>query len=437
MQSSYLQHIETRQKKAEAALVKTGFDSLVLDAGTPFRYFADDQHAPFRTNPHFAHWVPLEGPHHLIHIQAGKRPRLLRVAPEDYWYEQEELGNPFWMEAFELEEVASEEEAWKKLSITKRTAYVGDAPERAKARGIKAKGLQPSELVARLDWDRSYKSEYEVQSLEEAAKLAAKGHIAARDAFARGESELEIHHAYVQAVGETDAGLPYSSIVALDDRGATLHYETKRPPSQMRDGRVLLIDCGAKVRGYGSDITRTWTRKGCDPVFIELSEKADALQQRLCELVRPGFEYTDFHHRAHVEIAGLLYEVGVLKKAGEEAVEDGLTAPFFPHGLGHFLGIQVHDVAGHQRAAEGGTNTPPERYPYLRTTRTMEEHQVFTVEPGIYFIPMLLRDQRSGPKAELFDWEVIDRLTPFGGVRVEDNVVVTEDGHRSLSRPWI
>jgi len=437
MKEQYLAHIAERQKKAEAALEATGFDALVLHAGTPFRYFADDQDAPFRSNPHFAHWTPLKGPYHLLFVQPGERPRLFRIAPEDYWYDQLPLGDPFWASSFDVHQVASEEEAWKALPRVKKLAYIGDAPDRAIANGVKEKAANHAELTARLDWDRSYKSEYEVNTIEEAGALAARGHVAAREAFAQGASELEIHHAYVSAIGGLDADLPYTSIVALDNKGATLHYDTKRPPSAMRDGRVLLIDVGANVRGYGSDITRTWTRGDCDPLFVELSDKTDRMQQRLCDMVKPGYEYTDFHHQAHIEVAGILYEIGVLKKAGEEAVNEGLTAPFFPHGLGHFLGVQTHDVAGHQAGPEGGTNTPPENYPYLRTTRQMEENQVFTVEPGIYFIPMLLREHRAGPRAALFDWVVIDRLTPLGGVRVEDNVVVTRDGHRSLTRPYI
>lgn len=437
MQESYQAHVAERQSKAEAALEKSGFDAMVLHAGSPFRYFGDDQDAPFRSNPHFAHWVPMEGPYHLLFVQRGEKPRLFRIAPEDYWYEQLSLGDPFWASSFDIQQVGSEEEAWKALPKAKGLAYIGDAAERAVAHGIKQKATNHEELTARLDWDRSYKSAYEIQTLEEACKLAGKGHIAARDAFAQGSSELEIHHAYVEAIAGLDAELPYSSIVALDDRGATLHYETKRPPSAMREGRVLLIDVGAKVRGYGSDITRTWTRGACDPLFVELSEKMDAMQRRLCDMVRPGYEYTDFHHQAHIEIAGILYEIGVLNMAGEEAVNEKLTAPFFPHGLGHFLGIQTHDVSGHQAAPEGGVNRPPKNYPYLRTTRTMEVDQVFTVEPGVYFIPMLLRPHRTGESSRHFDWDRIDRLTPLGGVRVEDNVVVTSVGHRSLTRPYI
>jgi Xaa-Pro dipeptidase len=163
----------------------------------------------------------------------------------------------------------------------------------------------------------------------------------------------------------------------------------------------------------------------------------DELQQTLCADVRPGVPYPEVHRRAHVLIGDLLHQAGILRTSGEEALALGLTRPFFPHGVGHFLGIQVHDVAGHQRGAAGGTESPPPEHAYLRTTRRIEERQVFTIEPGLYFIEMLLREHRTGPYAELFDWPLIERLKPCGGIRIEDNLVVTADGHRNLTRPWI
>ncbi|MCK6686053.1 MAG: M24 family metallopeptidase, partial [Thermoanaerobaculia bacterium] len=100
-----------------------------------------------------------------------------------------------------------------------------------------------------------------------------------------------------------------------------------------------------------------------------------------------------------------------------------------------FLGIQVHDVAGRYRDREGNLNPPPPEYPYLRTTRTIEEGMVYTIEPGIYFIPMLLAPFRSGPHAGAFNWPLIDRLTPCGGIRIEDDIHVTATENRNLTRP--
>jgi Xaa-Pro dipeptidase len=430
----FADHLRTRQAKLESALAAAGFDALVIQAGTPFTYFADDQEAPFHSTPHFAHWCPLEGPKHLLHLRPGERPRLVAVKPEDYWYEQVPLGRPAWSDGFELDEARDETEAWKRLALGGRTAYFGDDAHAAQAHGIAPGCVQPAALLARLDWDRAYKTPYEVACLEAAEELAARGHRAARSAFVEGASELEIHQAYVAAVGCTDKDLPYETIIGLDEKGATLHYCGKRT---VRDGKVLLIDAGARVLGYGSDITRTWTTDAADATFRALVTGLDRAQQELCALVRPGRPYLELHEAAHAKIAELLCAAGVLRVRPAEALERGLTHPFFPHGLGHFLGIQVHDVGGRQKSPDGGLLAPPPQFPYLRTTRTVEEHQVFTVEPGLYFIELLLRPHRTAATKEAFDWALIERLKPCGGIRVEDNVLVTRDGHRNLTRPLV
>lgn len=427
----FAEHIRTRLAKAEAALAATGFDALVIQAGKPFTYFADDQDAPFRSTPHFTHWCPLEGPQHLLHVRPGKKPVVVAVKPEDYWYEQAPIGRPFWSDALELKQAPDEASAWKELHLAGRTAFLGDDPHAAQVHGIAPGCIQPLALLARLDWDRAYKTAYEVACLEAAEVLALRGHSAARSAFVEGASELEIHHAYLAAVGCVDKDLPYETIVCLDEKGAILHYCGKRAK---KGGKVLLIDAGAKVNGYGSDITRTWTTPKADATFQELVRGLERVEQELCALVAPGKPYLELHHTAHVKIADLLHTAGVIKKGGAEAVELGLTHPFFPHGLGHFLGVQVHDVGGRQKSPDGGTLSPPAQYPYLRTTRMIEEGQVFTIEPGLYFIEMLVRPHRAGKTKDLFDWAAIDRMTPCGGIRIEDNVLVTRDGHRNLTR---
>ena len=140
------------------------------------------------------------------------------------------------------------------------------------------------------------------------------------------------------------------------------------------------------------------------------------------------------HLDAHRGVAQILADLRLVRVPAEEALAKGYTHPFFPHGIGHHLGIQVHDVAGRQADPSGTPAPPPKEHPYLRNTRTIEPGHVFTIEPGIYFIPMLLRPFRSGPDAAAFDWSAIDALTALGGVRVEDNVLVTASGPRNLTR---
>jgi Xaa-Pro dipeptidase len=424
----FTDHVVWLSLASQRALQATGFETLVISAGAPHTYFADDEQAPFHPTPHFVHWCPARGPHHLLKLLPGREPELIRVVPQDYWYERAPLGDPFWVDRFRITEVPDVEAAWNTLGAVPRGAYIGNETEPAAAAGL---AVNPPALTARLDWQRSYKSAYEIACLEEASSLSARGHRAASAAFLAGASEIEIHHAYVEALGVVESELPFGTIVALDEKAATLHYQGKRT---VGGGRVLLIDAGAPCRGYAADVTRTHATEACDVRFVALLHGMKKLQGELCAAVRPGFGFVDLHLQAHRAIAQLLVEHAFLRVEPEEAFDLGLSRPFFPHGLGHHLGIQVHDVAGRQADPEGTPAPPPKDHPFLRNTRRMEPGQVLTIEPGLYFIPMLLEPFRAGEHSGRFDWEGIDSLAPLGGIRVEDNVLVTESGHRNLTR---
>jgi Xaa-Pro dipeptidase len=424
----FCDHLRVRLAYLESALAAHDFDALVISSGAPHTHFADDQEAPFHGVPHFRHYCPLEGPHHALRLEPGRRPLLVRYAPEDFWYEQLPLGQPFWLPGFDLVEAPSLDAVWAAVGHPDRAAYLGNETDRAEAAGLEC---NPAGLSAYLDWGRSTKTPYEIACMEEATVLGARGHAASRQAFLAGASELEIHFAFLQAVPCLESELPFPSIVALDEKGATLHYEHKRP---VRNGRTLLLDCGARTLGYASDITRTTTAPGCDPRFQALVAGMERNQQELAAAVAPGRPFGELHHLSHLKLAALLKEHGILDADPDDAVALGLTRAFYPHGLGHHLGIQVHDVGGKLAGPDGSSAPPPPQHPTLRTTRVLEPGHVVTIEPGCYFIPMLLRPFRDTEAGRRLNWKLIEDLSPMGGIRIEDNVLVTPDGGRNLTR---
>jgi Xaa-Pro dipeptidase len=307
-------------------------------------------------------------------------------------------------------------------------AAVGDAP------GLTAffppQRINPKSLVDRLHLERTRKTPYEVACMAAASRLAARAHVAAEQAFRAGESEFGIHLRYLASCQHTDAELPYNNIVALNRHGAVLHYQARERVAPERP-RSFLIDAGCTCHAYASDITRTYAFEDGD--FSDLVAAMDRVQQGLVARVRPGVDYKALHLEAHRAIAGVLEQAGVIRAAADDAVESGLSGVFFPHGLGHFLGLQTHDVAG----LVDNRSQPiprPEGHPALRLTRVLEAGNVLTVEPGLYFIDSLLqRWQREGDAA-LVDWQRVEELAPYGGIRIEDNVLVTESGCENLTR---
>lgn len=425
----YPQHLATVVARAERALARGGFDHLLVAAGTELYAFLDDNHYPFRTNPHFKAWVPLVAhPHSWIAFTPGRRPVLCYHQPADYWHLPPAPPAGYWVEHFDLRVIGAPAEARAHLpSDLSRAAIIGEP-------GAALDGVVPNnppKVLASLHLARTRKTPYEVECLRMASLHAARAHRAAAAAFRERRSEHEIHRAYCEAAGQGEIELPYGNIVALNEHGATLHYQ-HQDRTAPAEHRSLLIDAGAQVHGYAADITRTYGDGGAE--FTELLHAVNAVQMALVAKVRAGQDYPALHVEAHHALAGVLSAHGIVRMAPESIVESGLSRAFFPHGLGHYLGLQVHDVAGFQRDEDGGTIERPPGHPYLRLTRVLEEGNVLTIEPGLYFIDLLLAPLREGAHARAVDWAKVGRLAPYGGIRIEDDVVVGAGEPENLTR---
>ncbi|MEZ5468591.1 MAG: Xaa-Pro dipeptidase [Lysobacterales bacterium] len=428
LQQLYADHLREQMRRADVALERAGFDHLLIPSGTERYGFLDDQTYPFRPNPHFLSWLPLtQHPACWIAYTPGKRPLLAYYQPEDYWHVPPAAPSGFWVEHFDLQVIRSPEDAAQFLPAATRAAIIGE--DNAAIDGYVPNN--PEAALAYLHYHRARKTPYELAQLRAASLRGARGHLAAEAAFRDGASEHEIHLAFCAAAGHTDHGLPYANIVALNEHGAILHYH-HTPAPRPDESRSFLIDAGGSEAGYGSDITRSYAR---DPgLFADLIGQMDELQQGLVAEVRTGLDYRELHLQCHHRLGGILQRSGIVNMSAEAQVERGVTSVFFPHGLGHFLGLQVHDVGGFQRDDRGGDIPRPAGHPYLRLTRTLEPGHVVTIEPGLYFIPMLLARLRDSADAANVDWSLIDRLLPFGGIRIEDDVHVTEGEPENLSR---
>lgn len=433
IQQLFTQHIEQLQHRVTDVLERESLDALIIHSGYPLRTFLDDQHYPFKTNPHFKHWLPLtEHPHCWLVVNGVDKPKLIYHQASDYWHK--EAGEPtgFWLDFFDIELMTSPQDIEPFLPKQRqRCAYIGEHPELAEALDIGERN--PESVLSYLHYYRAYKTDYELECIQEANHRAVKAHIVAKDLFFAGASEFEMNLAYLASLGKNENSLPYSNIIAINENAAILHYTalsaTKLPEKQRYS---MLIDAGAEYRGYAADITRSYAyRKG---LFAELVAEMDKLQLALVASLKPGKRYTDLHFKAHHQLAKLLVDFEFVYCSASAAVDKGITRAFFPHGLGHHLGLQVHDVGGFMQNEDGDILAAPSSDPFLRCTRMLEPKQVLTIEPGLYFIPSLLSELAESEHTRLINWSRVDEMRRFGGIRIEDNVVITGKACTNLTR---
>ena len=219
--------------------------------------------------------------------------------------------------------------------------------------------------------------------------------------------------------------LAFDSIVAAGVHAAVLHFSpTTRA---LRDGEVLLVDAGAEHRGYAADVTRTYvvagTFSGEQQVVQEAVRRANEAAIAACG---PGVRWREVHRAAALVLADGLLELGVLRGDPESLLESGAVTLFFPHGVGHMLGLGVRDAG----VASDEEEQPPPGLPRLRVDIPLEPRHVWTIEPGIYFVPTLLARERG---RDGVNWSRVEELLDFGGVRIEHDVLITADGSEVLT----
>jgi len=418
LDSLYLAHVADLERRFARVLEAQGWDAVVIESGrAAMRSKYDDQYWPLRPCPHFQHWLPLPEAGCSVVVRPGRKPVLLRPASSSFWEKPAAPETTAFEQAFDVVRLHGGGSA-RDHHGPGRVAFVGEDRD------------GPEALVKALDELRTTKTPYEIACIAEANARAQLGHDALRDAFRAGDaSELDLHLLFLKATRQDDWETPYKNIVALGENAATLHHVAYGRQARGRAAESLLVDAAATCRGYCGDVTRTWVKGtgAAASAFAQLVAGVEAMQQRLCAAVRAGMPYEALHDESHRQVGAILHEVGLVKGSAEEAVSTGVTRAFYPHGLGHSLGLQTHDVGC-------GLRAPRADNPFLRNTSDVAVGQSFTIEPGIYLIDGLLAPLRARPEGKIVDWAAVDALAPLGGVRIEDDVIVVDGGVRNLTR---
>ncbi|MBI5168698.1 MAG: M24 family metallopeptidase [Candidatus Eisenbacteria bacterium] len=320
-------------------------------------------------------------------------------------------------------------EGWLGARSDRRVILLGAGG--AGVSGIANDDARAAELRDALMHARRPKDSAELERLRAACAASAVAYERLRPRLRAGVSErelqIELEADFFRAGGDRTG---YGSIVALGSNSAVLHFA----PGDRRavPGDVVLVDAGAEIRRYTSDVTRTYRVAGGDAGFFrELYTVVLGIEECAVAGCLRGAEWRDLHMQACHGVLSGLREMGLVKGDPAALVERDVHALFFPHGLGHLVGLGVRDASGYLpgrvRSTRPGLNM-------LRTDLPLERDYVITVEPGIYFIPALLRDPEKRAKyADCVAWDRVDALESFGGIRIEDDVRITDGAPEILT----
>jgi Xaa-Pro dipeptidase len=422
MAELYKQHIAEKMSRFQVILEAVGHQEMLIGSGETKMQFQDDMAYTFKANPYFREWVPLATRANCyLQITAGaSKPRLFLLTVEDIWHTPPESLPEGFDQAFEILEYGSIEELKKHLGIA-AAVFINET----NTLGVVAENWNTQPVLHHIDYQRRGKTAYEQECVREANRQAVPAHRAAQQAFMAGASEVQISAAYLAACDCRESEMPYGIIAGVNEHAAVLHHHNlfKQPQTP----RSFLIDAGVEVYGYASDITRTYAYDpGCD--FAAMIEAMDKTQLALCAEGGIGKSPVDIHALSQYRIAEVLIEFDVLRLSAEEAVAKDIAGSFYPHGLGHHLGCNVHDKGSQLANAQGDILPKSDKYPKLRSGAKMVANQIHTVEPGLYFIPAFLEKLKASKYAHAINWSRVSDFVPYGGIRIEDNIVVHVDG---------
>lgn len=285
---------------------------------------------------------------------------------------------------------------------------------------------------------RAYKSAEEIEQMAKAVNISRKLHLKAREMCRSGVIESQISGALHEiAIGE-GGQFAYPLIITIN--GQTLHNHYYG--NTLQKGQILLVDAGAEAPShYAGDITRSFPVDGkFTDQQREVYSAVLTAENNAIANSKPGVSYMEIHENAMIDLAEGLKGMGIMKGDMTEAVALGAHAMFCPHGLGHMIGLDVHDMEDLGEDAVGYSDTITRSDQFgkksLRLGRNLEKDFVFTVEPGIYFIPELIDIWQSENKfSDFIDYSTLAQFQGLGGVRIEDNVLITNSGSEVIGKP--
>lgn len=287
-------------------------------------------------------------------------------------------------------------------------------------------------LLEALDETRMIKDEYELDLMRKAAEISDNSHLAVMSALPIESNEGHIHAEFMyHSMRQGSKIAAYDPICCSGTDCGTLHYVKNN--QSLDHKQLVLIDAGAEWKTYASDVTRVfpingeWTKEA-----REIFDAVKDMQTQTMEGVKPGIQWENLHLLAHKILIKHFLKLGIFVHgtSEEEILASRVSTAFLPHGLGHMLGMDTHDTGGKANYSDSDV-----MFRYLRIRRKLQANMVVTVEPGIYFNQFLIDPFKSDPKTyKMINWDVLEKYMPVGGIRLEDDVRVTESGFENFTK---
>ncbi len=300
----------------------------------------------------------------------------------------------------------------------------GDLKEQLKRRHPCA--VRPWRAGVELAGLRVIKNEFEIELIQMACDATSSAHLHTMERARAGMEEWQVRDLFINHLktwGLRELSFP---IIAATGKGAaTLHYT--REDGMLKKGDLLLLDAGGEWQGYAGDITRTWPIDGpLSGLGRDLYQLVLNAQMEATAMVRPGVWISELQECVVKVLAKGLVELGILKGSIQELIEAGAVRLFYPHGCSHQIGLDVHDVSPKMIRPDGKSG--------VRSDQLLHENMVISMEPGLYFIEALICSEKQRKKLEPWlNWNKAEALLKLGGIRIEDDLLLTATGHRELT----
>ena len=432
---SYCNSLRQRREK----LAEKSDNPVILWSGkAASRNFPANQY-PFRASSHFLYFAGLPLENAVIRLEAGKLELFYDNPPASasLWHgdmpHRAEISEVIGADRhYPLEELAGKTTDAVTIPVQDVITYQQQCDLLQRSVSLTGKDLNLAQAIVSL---RLCHDEMAVAELRKAAQVAVKAHQAGRNAVLSAKTEAEVRSVMEGVIIAHNMTCSYNSIVTT--HGEVLHNEQYH--HSLQPGDLLLADVGAETPlGYASDVTRTWAVSGqFSPTQKDIYDIVLAAHDNCIAKMQPGVEYRDIHLLAATTIAEGLVNLGIVQGNLEELVARDAHALFFPHGIGHLLGLDVHDMEdlGDMAGYESG-RVRSDRFglKYLRLDRTLRSGMLVTIEPGFYQVPGILNNPEfRNTYNDVINWERLAMFSDVRGIRIEDDVLITDSGTEVLT----